>query len=158
MKLRVRTVDAVYAEYDGPVRDEQNGTLTPALSLPKGEGEDFAGGPPTPCSSVHWLMRHILELGVSSGRLLHVRDCLNQSRGYWRHPRLFQYPGFLPPSDGGEGWSEEVRLSWFPLPGPLPTCSSRGEEGDLATVLGDTSQLKTILEQSLRPATLPTDT
>src|SRR6266852_1438221 len=35
-----------------------------------------------------------------------------------------------PPSDGGEGWGEEVRF-YSPLLGPLPTRSSRGEDGEL---------------------------
>src|SRR6266849_4454716 len=35
-----------------------------------------------------------------------------------------------PPSDGGEGWGEEARF-YSPLLGPLPTRSSRGEDGEL---------------------------
>jgi hypothetical protein len=40
-----------------------------------------------------------------------------------------------PPSDGGEGWGEEVRCYWFPLSSVLPTRSSRGEDGELDPAL-----------------------
>jgi len=42
-----------------------------------------------------------------------------------------------PPSDGGEGWGEEVRFYWLPLSSVLSPRSSRGEDGELdATLLG----------------------
>src|SRR5260221_329846 len=50
-----------------------------------------------------------------------------------------------PPSNGGEGRGEEVRSFWIaPLLDPLPTPSSRGEEGESAlrkvVATGDDSQ------------------
>ncbi len=46
-----------------------------------------------------------------------------------------------PPSDGGEGRGEEVRFYWLPLLGPLPTRSSRGEDGELDAALRRSAEL-----------------
>src|SRR5713226_6963318 len=42
------------------------------------------------------------------------------------HPGLHQAPP-SPPSDGGEGWGEEVRFYWFPLSSVLSPLVPRGE-------------------------------
>src|SRR5260370_32220824 len=47
-----------------------------------------------------------------------------------------------PPSDGGEGWGEEVRFYWFPLSSVLPPRSSRGEDGELDAALATDISLK----------------
>src|SRR5258708_23684837 len=41
-----------------------------------------------------------------------------------------------PPSEGGEGWGEEVRFYWSPLSSALPPGSSRGEDGELDAAPG----------------------
>src|SRR5713226_3588106 len=40
-----------------------------------------------------------------------------------------------PPSDGGEGWGEEVRFYWFPLSSVLSPLVPRGEDGELDAAL-----------------------
>ena len=58
-----------------PIWNEQNGTLTPALSLRKGEGEEIVRAVRL-CSLVHGLMRHFF--------------------GWWESP-------YVPPSLGSYG-------------------------------------------------------
>ena len=72
------------------------------------------------------------------GRLLKPQLEDNQKNRLERKPKNLSvakpHPNTpSPPSDGGEGRGEEARLSQpqsAPLLGPLPTPSSRGEEGD----------------------------
>ena len=61
----------------------------------------------------------------------------SKKAGSKREPRAASRSSISPspPSDGGEGWGEEVRFYWFPLSSVLPTRSSRGEDGELDAAL-----------------------